>query len=110
MVNISPEIRKAIMSYIGEINNICSIDKAIVFGSYASGHHSLNSDIDIAIFSREINDNNRLEFTKTFFMKIDKYKLDIQPLAFALTDLMNENNDFIINEIKNKGIEIYSRG
>ncbi len=34
MVKISPEIRKSIMDYINEINNICAIEKVILFGSY----------------------------------------------------------------------------
>ena len=96
-------------NYIGEINNICPIEKVIIFGSYASGHQSSDSDIDLAIFSKNINDDNRLEFMKIFFMKISKYKLDIQPLAFSFNEFIDGDNDFILNEIKSKGIEIYSR-
>lgn len=109
MAKIPFKIRNAIMNYIEEINKICKVEKVILFGSYVSGHYSSMSDIDIAIFSKEINNNNRIEFIKKFFMKINKYRLDIQPIAFGLNDLMDEENDFIITEIKNKGIEIYSR-
>lgn len=108
MVKISPHIRNALKNYIEEINNICLIEKVILFGSYASGHPSPDSDIDLAIFSKDINDDNRLEFMKIFLMKIGKYKLDIQPLAFSFNEIMAGNNDFILNEIKGKGIEIYS--
>lgn len=86
------KIRNAIMNYIEEINKICKVEKAILFGSYVSGHYSSMSDIDIAIFSKEINNNNRIEFIKKFFMKINKYRLDIQPIAFGLNDLMDEEN------------------
>jgi hypothetical protein len=42
-----------------------------------------------------------------FLTKIAKYKLDIQPIAFSWKDYITEENDFIKNEIKKKGIEIY---
>jgi hypothetical protein len=91
------------------------LSKATVYhsagGNYKStaGKSSKYSDIDLAIFSKAITDENRLEFTTKFLTKILGFKLDIQPIAFPYQDYINEENDFIKEEIKKKGIEIYSR-
>lgn len=108
MANIPDKIKEILKSYISEISNICPIDKVILYGSYASGHHEEESDIDLAIFSKAINESNRLRFATLFLMKIAKYNLDIQPQAFPLGDYFDEENDFIANEIKKRGIELYS--
>ena|SRR3990167_2290604 len=109
MVNIPDRIKKVIESYISDIRNICPIDKIILYGSYVSGSPKDESDIDLAIFSKAINESNRLRFTTLFLMKIAKYQLDIQPQAFPLEDYLDEENDFIAHEVKRKGMEIYSR-
>ena len=41
-------------------------------------------------------------------MLIAKLKLDIQPIVFSYGDYMSEDNEFIAQEIKKKGLEITS--
>src|SRR3972149_3460559 len=86
MAKINATLVKEIKNYISDIRSICSIDKAVLFGSYAKGTQAKDSDIDIAVFSREINDSNRHRYMSLFLRHILKYKLDIQPLAFNLKD------------------------
>jgi predicted nucleotidyltransferase len=108
MAKLTSKLKKAISSYIKEINSICPIDKAIVYGSYASHHAGARSDIDLAIFSKAVDNQNRLRVMTLYLKKVAKYKLDLQPLVFPYEDYNDSDNDFIINEIKKKGIEIYS--
>ncbi|UCD85300.1 MAG: nucleotidyltransferase domain-containing protein [Deltaproteobacteria bacterium] len=108
MSKIKGRIKREIEEYITEIKQICPIEKVILFGSHAKEAINKNSDIDLAIFSRKINDENRLEFTTKFLVMITKFKLDIQPIAFSYQDYFDEENDFIRDEIRKKGIEIYS--
>jgi predicted nucleotidyltransferase len=108
MPKIKNKVTKILREYIEEVNKLCQIDKAILFGSHAHGKDKKVSDIDIAIFSRKINDENRLEIMSKFIMLIDKFKIDIQPIVFSYKDYLDEDNDFISNEIKRRGIEIYS--
>lgn len=109
MAKVSSKIRESINDYLKEIDRICPVEKAVLFGSHASGHPREGSDIDLAIFSEKIDDYNRLKFMTIFLTKIAKYKLDLQPLGFAFNDYLDDSNDFVANEIKKKGIEIYSR-
>ncbi|OGW27203.1 MAG: hypothetical protein A2X59_03255 [Nitrospirae bacterium GWC2_42_7] len=102
------ELRK-IKDYVSEINAICQVDKAVLFGSYARGIHKKDSDIDIAIFSRKINDSNRHEYLSLFLKHILKYRLDIQPIVFNTKEYNSGMNSFIADEIKKKGKIIFSR-
>ncbi len=74
--------------------------RLFIFGSYAHGRAGKHSDIDMAIFSRNVNDENRLEVMTETVALINKFKLDIQPIVFSYDDYFSEDNDFISNEIK----------
>ncbi len=107
MSKLPLKVKKTIISYLNEINSLCPIEKAFLFGSWARQRGSIDSDIDLAIFSKAANDENRLEIMTRYLMKVSKYKLDLQPLVFSYEDYFDENNDFIMQEIRKKGIEIH---
>jgi predicted nucleotidyltransferase len=106
MAKIKAEIVDKLQRYLNDVEQICHVDKAVVFGSYAKGNAGKNSDIDMAIFSRSINDKNRLEVMARVIALIVKYKLDIQPIVFSYDDYFSEENDFISNEVKKNGLEL----
>jgi len=106
MAAIPAKISKALTDYTAEISKVCPLKKAILFGSYASSSPHKDSDIDLALFSDQVNDNNRLKLMTLFLIEAVKYKLDIQPLAFSWKDYLDEENDFIRDEIKKRGVEI----
>lgn len=106
MVEIKTEIIDVLRKYLKDVETICHVDKAFVFGSYAHGRAGKHSDIDMAIFSRNVNDGNRLKVMTEVIALINKFKLDIQPLVFSYDDFLNEDNDFISNEIKRNGFEL----
>ena len=108
MAKVKSKVKKYLKEYIEEANKICPVDKAILFGSHSRGNFSDQSDIDIAIFSRKVHDKNRLKIMSKMLLLISKFKIDIQPLVFSYQDYLDEDNDFILNEIKKKGVEIYS--
>lgn len=106
MAEINPEIINILLRYLKDVETICHVEKAFIFGSYAHGRAGKHSDIDMAIFPRNVNDGNRLEVMTEAIALIDKFKLDIQPLVFSYDDFLNEDNDFISNEIKRNGFEL----
>ena len=106
MAEIKAEIINILRSYLDDVGRICHVDKAFIFGSYAHGRAGKHSDIDMAIFSRNVNDGNRLEVMTEVVALINKFKLDIQPLVFSYDDFLSEDNDFISNEIKKNGFEL----
>lgn len=106
MAKVKTEVIKILKEYLKEVEKVCHVDKAILFGSYAHGKIRKQSDIDIAIFSRDVSDRNRLKTMSRIIMLIDRLKLDIQPMVFPYKDYIQEDNDFISKEIKKKGVEI----
>lgn len=53
---IDTKIMESIQKYIKKISQHYKIEAIILFGSYAKGTESENSDIDIAIISSDFND------------------------------------------------------
>jgi predicted nucleotidyltransferase len=106
MAKIPANITKTVTDYLRDIERICHVDKAILFGSYVNGSVKKHSDIDIAIFSKQITEENRLKIMARLIASGGKFKKDIQPMAFPWEDYLSGENDFIVNEIIKKGIEI----
>ena len=109
MAKIDHRIKTALTKYIKDVDELLPINKAILFGSYAKGTQSQNSDIDIAIFSENVNDDNRLEIMSSLILLVTKYKIDIQPFVFSYKDYTMEESELIATEIKKKGIELFSK-
>jgi len=88
MAKAETKVIKILKKYLKEVEKVCHVDKAILFGSYARGKTKKESDIDIAIFSSNVNDENRLETMTRIIMLIDKLNLDIQPIIFSYEDYL----------------------
>jgi predicted nucleotidyltransferase len=105
MVEISVALKQALERYLSDIANFYQLDHVILFGSWAKGNPHSDSDVDLAIFSTDATNENRLKIMADCLLKTLPYKLDIQPLVYPLSDY-NSDNDFIQNEIIARGIEI----
>ena len=78
------------------------ITDAYLFGSYAKGTNQSESDIDIAIFFKELNDEIDMQIQ---LMKLRrKFDLRIEPHPFAKDDL--DDTSPILHEILKTGISI----
>lgn len=106
MAKIKDSTKETIKLYLREVEKFCPVDRAVLFGSHASGNAKKCSDIDIAIFSKKINDRNRLEMMSKMVLAGGKFKLDIQPVAFSEKDYFQSDSGFVRTEIKKKGVVI----
>jgi predicted nucleotidyltransferase len=106
MALLTSEIAVALGGYLREISRIYHINKAILFGSVAQGKATVDSDLDLALFSDQATEDNRLTMTIECLMHIVPYHLDIQPIVFPYADYLSRENDFIRDEILAKGVEI----
>lgn len=104
MAKIKDSTKETLKQYLKKVGKFCSVDKAVLFGSYASGNAKKHSDIDIAIFSKKINDNNRLKMMSKMILAGNRLNVDIQPVAFSEKDYFQNDSDFIRMEVKKKGI------
>ncbi len=104
MATIPDSIQKIIEDFISKIGNQISVKKAILFGSYAKGNFTEESDIDIAIFSDYFEKIPDIEGFRFLFLQAMDYGVDIQPQAFTVKDY--EEPMGIVEEIIKTGIEL----
>jgi predicted nucleotidyltransferase len=105
MATISTTIEQALENYLKDLAESYHLERVLLFGSYAEGTAQADSDIDLAIFSSDATDENRLEIMADCWLKTVPYKLDIQPVVYSTTDY-EADNDFIQTEIIGKGIAL----
>lgn len=97
------EILKSINKYVSEIKKHYNISTVILFGSYAKGNDSVESDIDIAIVSEDFED---LIDSMADLMGLT-WEIDarIEPHPIRKKDY-DEVSDYFIKEIIDTGIKV----
>jgi uncharacterized protein len=96
------EAIEIVKKYIEILKSRYDIKSVLLFGSYAKGTNHDNSDIDIAIILKHVND---ILDTQIEFMKLRRQiDLRIEPHPFNFADF-NRNNP-VVNEILKYGINI----
>ena len=100
---ISIDIQDSIMRYIEEVAKKYEIDAIILFGSYAKGNNTEDSDIDIAIISKDFNDIYD-DMAKLMLLTWD-IDARIEPHPIKTEDFEEKSNPFI-QEIINTGIKV----
>lgn len=104
MSSIPIQIERVIRDYLEAISKKIPIEKAILFGSYAKGTFTKDSDIDLAIFSNVFTNDNRLDDFRLLFREAMEFPVDLQPQPFTKDDLINPEG--IVKEIFKTGVEI----
>jgi len=94
-----------VKSFVNEIlKQGISLDKVVLFGSYASNNQREDSDIDVALVSSSFTGfgyEDRKLFSK---INIRKEFIDIETKTYPTNYFIS--GDPFINEIKKRGIEI----
>ena len=109
------ELEDKLKNFIKSITNTISVDKIILFGSYAKGNPHEYSDIDIALISSDIDPKRaRWENIEYIMEKSNiEHDPDLQFIPFARESFENDADSPIgsfIREIKETGRVIYSNG
>jgi uncharacterized protein len=90
--------------YIETINNKYQIENVILFGSFAKGTFHGDSDIDLAIILKSVDDiiDTQIDL---MCLRSDE-DLQIEPHPFAKSDFQESNP--VVAEIIKNGIEIFN--
>jgi len=104
MAAIPEQIQEIIKDYINKIRNQIPVEKAFLFGSYAQGNYTTDSDVDLAIFSSHFEQMDRIEGFRFLFLQAMDYGIDLQPQPFSLQDFREPLG--IVEEIIKNGIEV----
>ncbi len=96
------EAIKLAQQYIDTISEKYDIAKALVFGSYVKGTNHADSDIDVALVLKKV---DNLFDTQVDLMKLRRdVDLIIEPHPFRETDF--NSDDPIVYEIIHNGVEL----
>ena len=99
------DLNRAINSYVADVKNAMPIDRAFLFGSYAKGAATKQSDIDLCFFSQSFEDLSSVDIMTRLFRLARKYKeVDIEPRGFPTSELENDNP--FVKEVLRTGREV----
>ncbi|MBE9551359.1 MAG: nucleotidyltransferase domain-containing protein [Desulfobacteria bacterium] len=106
MAEIPINIKNALSDFITTLSKEIKVDSAFLFGSYAKGTWTNDSDIDIAVFSDFFSGRSRADAIAFLLDRALEYDLDIQPIVFDEKDLNNYQENPFVYEIITTGIKI----
>ncbi len=80
------------------------IEHVYLFGSYAKGNNTENSDIDVAIIFQHIDESERFDLQVELMLLATEFDSRIEPHPISHDDFVS-GNPFVF-EIKKTGIEL----
>jgi predicted nucleotidyltransferase len=85
-------IDSAVNQYLELIRGLfADIDSAYLFGSFAKGKSTEDSDIDLALVFRDLDDSKRFDLQVQLMLLASKIDSRIEPHPFSLDDFNSEN-------------------
>ncbi len=99
VINIVKEYLKAVK------NEGTTIDKAILFGSYAHENATADSDIDLMIVSKDFDKGNDRLYGKVWALT-RKISTKIEPFIIGWDKFQNDDYSPLIQIVKENGFEI----
>ena len=101
-------INKTITDYIKLIQQEYSdFESVYVFGSIAKGNSDQDSDIDLAIIFRDLDDSKRFDVQVQLMLLASQIDTRIEPHPISHNDFFSDN-PFVV-EIKKTGFEILEK-
>ena len=101
-------INKSISDYIKLVQKSYSgIETAYVFGSFARGNTNPDSDIDLALIFKKLDDSQRFDIQVQLMLLASQIDSRIEPHPISHDDFYSDNP--FVAEIKKTGIEILEK-
>jgi predicted nucleotidyltransferase len=98
------KVKSTVKLYADEIRQILPVGKVFLYGSYAKGSATEYSDVDVCFFLTSYQDETWREIMLKLLDLSYKYKLDIEPNVFEVSDFYTDNP--FVKEVLRTGIEI----
>jgi len=107
MAQTSQQIKRLVLQYIRNLEALgLSIQKVIVFGSQARGNFNKDSDIDIAVISKDFEKMGLWDRAKYLGRAARNIPYPIEALGFSPSQLKKVEQGTILDEITRSGIEV----
>lgn len=104
MGTIPQEVLIITTDYINKLKQQIPVEKVVLFGSYAKGSYTKDSDVDLAVFSPAFDNMSRVDGLTFLLMQALGYNIDIQPQPYTVKDYVEHTG--LVDEILKTGIEI----
>ena len=100
------EISEIAKKYADDVRNVMSVDRAVLFGSYAKGTAGEQSDIDVCFFLPSFNGKRRMDIIYDLLKISDmSYKgVYFEPIAFPSSEIARGNP--FVKEVLSTGLDI----
>ena len=103
---VDAEIRSIVLRFVDVLSSKgIRVEKAVLYGSYASGNVHTGSDLDLAIISPDFG-KNRFEEGKMLLQIAWRIDPRLEPIPISSESYQNDTWVPLIYEIKEKGIEL----
>lgn len=104
MAQVPTQVINSIKRFKESIKSGLNVQKVILFGSYARGNYTDNSDIDVCIIAEDVS-NNYLAMLQIAPKVID-IDVRIEPVVFSNKEFSESNLYGLLKEVKEYGIEV----
>jgi predicted nucleotidyltransferase len=102
---VDPEIREIVLRFVKVLKaKGIRVEKAVLYGSYASGNIHAGSDLDLAVISPDFG-KDRFEEGKMLHRLAWRVDPRIEPIPISLESYEKDKWIPLIHEITQKGIE-----
>lgn len=104
---VTQEVRDIINRFVEAVlSHGIRVDKAILYGSYATGKESKDSDLDVAVISSDFGKDRYKE--GTMLMKL-AWRIDprLHPVPLSAESFAEDTWIPLVHEIKAHGVEVH---
>jgi len=86
-------VNRIARDYARDVSRELPIDKAVLFGSFAKGYATEQSDVDICFFLKNYNGKRRLDIiVQIMGINREKYcRVGFGPIVFESSEIYNDN-------------------
>jgi predicted nucleotidyltransferase len=103
---VDAEVRSIVLRFVDILSSKgIRVEKAVLYGSYASGNVHTGSDLDLAIISPDFG-KNRFEEGKMLLQIAWRIDPRLEPIPISSESYQKDTWVPLIYEIKEKGIEL----
>jgi len=108
MVYTKIKLQKLINKLVKEFKKEVSVDKILLFGSYAAGKPHQWSDLDIAVISPDFQGKYKIDRIGKLMDAVYRVpcEIDIEPLGYTSEEYKKASPLTFLGEIKKTGIRI----